>query len=70
MILSLRIENETAGNRNLYSPPTTVLLLQQHISLKTRNICLTFSSGIPLHSVVSYTEQSQAGRGCPSYVFR
>src|SRR5258708_6240262 len=43
--------------------PTTVLLLPQHISLKTRNICLTFSSGIPLHSVVSYTEQSQAGRG-------
>src|SRR5258708_10469947 len=62
MILSLRIENETAGDRNLHSPPHTVFLLQQHISLKTRNICLTFSPGIPLHSVVSYTGQSQAGR--------
>src|SRR5258708_37066058 len=42
--------------------PHTVLLLQQHISLKTRYTYLTFSSGIPLHSVVSYTQQSQAGR--------
>jgi len=45
------------------STGSTISLFQQHISLKTRYTYLTFSSGIPLHSVVSYTEQSQAGRG-------
>jgi len=41
---------------NILLPLPIISLLMQHFSLKTRNICLTFFSGIPLHSKILRTE--------------
>src|SRR6266849_6011177 len=52
------------------TPISTVSTFRQHLSSETRNTCLSFSTGIPLHSKVSCIEQSQARRSIVQSCFQ